>query len=75
MSDDEYAAAGAILLDDPAEIWARAELLRVATSPQTWDEPLRTLPRGTAARPAAVLILFGVLDALPSAHEAPRRCR
>ena len=56
---------------DPAAVaGARAELLRVATSPQTWDEPLRTLPRGTAARPAAVLILFGVLDALPSAHEA-----
>ncbi len=56
--------------DPSAVAGARAELLRVATSPQTWDEPLRTLPRGTAARPAAVLILFGVLDALPSAHEA-----
>lgn len=56
--------------DPSAVAGARAELLRVATSPQTWDEPLPTLPRGTAARPAAVLILFGVLDALPSAHEA-----
>lgn len=56
--------------DPSAVAGARAELLRVATSPQTWDEPLRTLPRGTAARPATVLILFGVLDALPSAHEA-----
>ncbi|MGB4778280.1 MAG: CoA pyrophosphatase [Microbacterium sp.] len=42
----------------------------MATSPQTWDGPLRRLPRGAAARPAAVLILFGVLDDLPSAREA-----
>ena len=33
MSDDEYAAAGAILLDDPAEIWARAELLLKVKEP------------------------------------------
>ena len=56
--------------DPSAVAGARAELLRVATSPQTWDEPLRTLPRGTAARPAAVLILFGVLDALRLWHMA-----
>ena len=56
--------------DPSAVAGARAQLLQVATSAQTWDAPLRTLPRGAAARPAAVLILFGVLDALPSAHEA-----
>ncbi|MCR2813463.1 alanine dehydrogenase [Microbacterium sp. zg.Y1090] len=33
MSDAEYDAAGATLLDDPAEVWARAELLLKVKEP------------------------------------------
>lgn len=33
MPDAEYEAAGAVLLDDPAEVWARAELLLKVKEP------------------------------------------
>jgi alanine dehydrogenase len=33
MSDDEYAAAGAALIDDAAEVWARAELVLKVKEP------------------------------------------
>ncbi|MDL9980510.1 alanine dehydrogenase [Microbacterium sp. ASV49] len=33
MPDDEYLAAGATLVDDPAEVWARAELLLKVKEP------------------------------------------
>ncbi|GAA3759647.1 alanine dehydrogenase [Microbacterium kribbense] len=33
MPDEEYAAAGAVLLDDPGEVWARAELLLKVKEP------------------------------------------
>ena len=33
MPDAEYEAAGATLLDDPAEVWARAELLLKVKEP------------------------------------------
>ncbi|WP_438353384.1 alanine dehydrogenase [Microbacterium sp. CJ88] len=33
MSDDEYLAAGATLIDDPAEVWARAELVLKVKEP------------------------------------------
>ncbi|WP_298743532.1 alanine dehydrogenase [uncultured Microbacterium sp.] len=33
MTDAEYADAGAILIDDPAEVWARAELLLKVKEP------------------------------------------
>ncbi|MFT4214800.1 MAG: CoA pyrophosphatase [Microbacterium sp.] len=49
---------------------ARAELAALAAAESTWSGPLRELPAGAAARPAAVLILLGVLDGLPSTHHA-----
>ncbi len=52
---------------------ARAQLAAVAAASvrgSLWDARLRALPVGQKARAAAVLILFGVLDALPSDHEA-----
>lgn len=49
---------------------ARAELVDVAASADPWQQRLPTLPVGASSRAAAVLILFGVLDALPSAHDA-----
>ncbi|MET0811592.1 MAG: CoA pyrophosphatase [Microbacterium sp.] len=43
---------------------ARSQLAAVASSPRAYDGP------ATSARPAAVLMLFGVLDSLASSHEA-----
>jgi len=50
-------------LPDPLTAWA--QLARVASS-----GPSVELPRVPDARPAAVLVLFGVLDGLPSDHDA-----
>ena len=33
MTDAEYSAAGAVLVDDAAEVWARAELLLKVKEP------------------------------------------
>ncbi|KXC05675.1 NUDIX hydrolase [Microbacterium hominis] len=55
---------------DPAGGGARAELIALAAGGEDWSVPLRELPAPASARPAAVLILFGVLDAVPSAHDA-----
>ncbi|MBF4562983.1 CoA pyrophosphatase [Microbacterium sp. VKM Ac-2870] len=49
---------------------ARTELTALARDGGEWGVQLRELPVGTSARAAAVLILFGVLDAQPSAHDA-----
>ena len=49
---------------------ARAQLAAIAGSSSGWPSRLRDLPVGADARAAAVLILFGVLDALPAGHEA-----
>lgn len=54
----------------PASGAARAELAAVVASGFEWDARLRALPRGSSPRAAAVLILFGVLDAAPSVHDA-----
>lgn len=43
---------------------ARSQLAAVASSPRAYDGP------PTNARPAAVLMLFGVLDSFESGHEA-----
>lgn len=53
---------------------ARAQLAAVVTGAVDGGADglgaLRALPRGAAARPAAILILFGVLDGLPSDRDA-----
>lgn len=49
---------------------ARAQLAAIGASDQPWGVPLRDIAAGAATRPAAVLILFGVLDDRPSAHHA-----
>jgi len=51
----------------PSSSSARAQLAAVAAESTT---PLIRLPAAEPSRPAAVLILFGVLDALPSDHDA-----
>ena len=53
----------------PAPHPAYAELAALAASGAPWSLPLRDLLRGQG-RPAAVLILFGVLDALPAVRRA-----
>lgn len=63
MSTDSVAPAASA-----AGAWA--ELAALARAGGGWDASLRELPVGAVARPAAVLILFGVLDARPSAHDA-----
>ncbi len=57
---------------DPAvrSAGARAELSALAAGGEGWTVPLRDLPAAAPPRAAAVLILFGVLDAQPSAHDA-----
>jgi len=47
---------------------ARAQLAALAGDPAV--DPLIDLPRPAGARPAAVLMLFGVLDTRPSDHDA-----
>lgn len=49
---------------------AREELAALAASPDPWDERLRALPVGEDPRAAAVLMLFGTLDRVPSEREA-----
>ena len=49
---------------------ARAELAAVAGSRSGWPSRLRDLPAAAHSRAAAVLILFGALDALPAGREA-----
>ncbi|PZU44788.1 MAG: coenzyme A pyrophosphatase [Microbacterium sp.] len=49
---------------------ARAELAALASSGGPWPTPLRELAPAASARAAAVLMLFGVLDALPATREA-----
>src|SRR5690349_17201186 len=53
---------------------ARAQLAALAAS-RTGHDPgvFDGLPDAASARPAAVLILFGVLDALPSDRDAQAR--
>lgn len=59
---------------DDAPDSARAQLAALAADPSVRDlwRGVRE-PAGDEARPAAVLILFGVLDHLPSDHEAQAR--
>jgi 8-oxo-dGTP pyrophosphatase MutT (NUDIX family) len=59
---------------DDAPDSARAQLAALAADPSVRDlwRGVRE-PAGDDARPAAVLILFGVLDHLPSDHEAQAR--
>ncbi|MFD4959086.1 NUDIX hydrolase [Microbacterium sp. NPDC058389] len=52
---------------------ARAALAALADGSATGSGPLLDLPSPDDARPAAVLVLFGVLDALPSDHDAQAR--
>lgn len=54
---------------DPPRTSARDQLAAVAAAGAPWDARLRALPAGQTPRAAAVLILFGVLDSLPSDHE------
>jgi len=49
---------------------ARAELAALADAAATGTGPLLDLPSPADPRPAAVLMLFGVLDSLPSDHDA-----
>ncbi|WP_454118247.1 NUDIX hydrolase [Microbacterium lacticum] len=49
---------------------ARAELAAVAAAGSPWTGRLRDLPTSPSPRAAAVLILFGVLDALHAVHDA-----
>lgn len=49
---------------------ARAELAAVAAAGSPWTGRLRDLPASPSPRAAAVLILFGVLDALHAVHDA-----
>ena len=51
----------------PSAASARAQLLDLcAHPPECWSESTGTLTSAVDARPAAVLVLFGVLDANPS---------
>lgn len=59
------------VLDTP--LGARAQLLALADAMASGTEPLLDLPHPADSRPAAVLMLFGVLDALPSDHDAQAR--
>lgn len=54
----------------PTSLSARAQLAAVADAAGDGEALLRGLPRSANSRPAAVLILFGVLDGLPSDHDA-----
>jgi 8-oxo-dGTP pyrophosphatase MutT (NUDIX family) len=54
------------VLPDPAARTARAQLMHFAQTASHALEPFAALPRADDARPAAVLVLFGVLDAIPS---------
>ena len=49
---------------------ARADLAAVAASGAPWNARLRDLPSSRSPRAAAVLMLFGVLDALPALRDA-----
>ncbi|WP_036319932.1 NUDIX hydrolase [Microbacterium sp. B24] len=49
---------------------ARAELAALARDGRDWGVPRQRLPAAVSPRAAAVLILFGVLDAVPSARAA-----
>ncbi|MFE5411029.1 NUDIX hydrolase [Microbacterium sp. NPDC056569] len=49
---------------------ARAQLAALAEGDGAGTRPLLALPSPADPRPAAVLMLFGVLDALPSDHDA-----
>ncbi|WP_341997534.1 CoA pyrophosphatase [Microbacterium sp. LWH7-1.2] len=49
---------------------ARAQLAALAETSSTGTGPLLDLPSPADPRPAAVLMLFGVLDTLPSDHDA-----
>jgi len=51
----------------PAPAAARDQLVALAARGVSWDGYLGRVA-GPAARPAAVLVLFGVLDARPGAH-------
>jgi len=63
--------------DPTAPLGARAQLAAVAASARDHRSPafatLRNLPTAPDPRPAAVLMLFGVLDRLPSDHDAQAR--
>ncbi len=52
---------------------ARAQLAALAAASAAGTGPLLDLPSPADPRPAAVLMLFGVLDALPSDHDAQAR--
>lgn len=54
-------------LPDQQPLTARAHLVRVAQQGVIWAP---TGAVGDATRPAAVLVLFGVLDGLPAHHDA-----
>jgi 8-oxo-dGTP pyrophosphatase MutT (NUDIX family) len=60
--------------DEPlATTSARAQLAALADDPAflgSWPYARGPMPDAAAARPAAVLVLFGVLDGLPSDHHA-----
>ena len=63
------------MLADHTPLSARAQLAAVAEAAASGRgrgglKALRNLPTAAASRPAAVLMLFGVLDGLPSDHEA-----
>ncbi|QIG39922.1 CoA pyrophosphatase [Microbacterium sp. 4R-513] len=62
---------------EPSSPSARAELSALADAAAAGDERgsrwVASLPQTADARPAAVLILFGVLDGLPSDHDAQAR--
>ncbi|MFK4834766.1 NUDIX hydrolase [Microbacterium sp. ZW T2_14] len=57
---------------EPTTRSARAQLAALA-EPSGERRPLIDLPAQPEARPAAVLMLFGVLDGLPSDHDAQTR--
>jgi 8-oxo-dGTP pyrophosphatase MutT (NUDIX family) len=56
--------------DAATSLSARAQLAAVAAPAGEGLAALDGLPMASVSRPAAVLILFGVLDALPSDHDA-----
>lgn len=60
--DEEYAVAGAELVDDPAELWGRAELVCKVKEPQVEEEP--------HLRPGLVLFTFLHLAAYPDVATA-----
>ena len=49
---------------------AHAELAALAAARSPWNARLRALPASESPRAAAVLMLFGVLDALPALRDA-----